>query len=216
MPEIHVRQDGQVVAGKRIIDRSGSKAAHRDAIQIIPQGQYAGGIISDVEIRNNIIESNGFLQGVFCSDGGIRQGWITDNQIDTRSAHKVSVCMFSGRIANNRNSQGDLVPVQLYPLRIGGNEDGRFNVYVLSFVNAAYQYAPVSEIVKDGTLGHVTDYRFGEFRNDNDVYLVDFDLDAFVAEVQQQKLTPIGIRSLAMSFGEPDILTGSRYKKNGG
>lgn len=211
---IRVTESNQVVAGQVIIDKADyttKQKAHRDAIQIIPtrqdgtfNTQFAGACIHGIEIRNNTVESDGQLQGVFCSDGMIDKGWITDNTLDTKSEHSISLCMLSGHIANNRNRAGELVPVKLYPLRIGGNSDGRFNVWVLSFKDGQYRYDSASKIVKDSSQRHVVDYRFGGHRNKGDIYLREFDLDGFMQETKRRQLTADQMRDLSLKYGIQD------------
>lgn len=220
---IRITQDNKSIVGKYIIDCADKKTknkAHRDAMQVIPDmqtglynTQFAGAMISNVEVRQTRVDSDGKLQCLFCSDGGIHNTWITDNVFNTSGAHFISLCLFSGHIENNRDSEGRLVPVRLFPLRIGGNSDGLLNVFILSFINPAYQYRPANEIIKDSTLDHVTDHRFGEGRKKNSIYLVDFDLDGYVEESQKRQLTADEMRELALIYGTEDVAQGVDMNK---
>lgn len=212
---IQVRESGVEVSGKEILDAAPDDVkakAHRDAIQLIPPNkagdvynmQMAGTVLYDVAVRDNKVKSDGKLQCVFCSDGLVDRLIVEDNTLDTNSDHFISVSMLSGTIRNNRNSAGELVPVRLFPLRVGGNSDGKLNVYIVSFKNKQYEYAPVSDIVKDDTLDHVTDHRFGEGRRANSVYLHDFDLIAFQEAVVASNATPDQMRELAFKFGSKE------------
>lgn len=194
---IVVREDGTCIAGEVITDSVNSDAPHRDAIQIIPPGNpYAGPIIRHVEIRDCRIQSSGQLQGIFLGDGLLEGCWITDNVIDTRSQHHITLSILSGTIRGNRDSAGNLVPVRLNPLRIGGNPDGVYNVWIMTF-SGEMQYRSAAGIVRDGTLDHVTDRRFVETRA-GDVYLYDFDLAGFRAAAAGFSGD---LRELAQQFG---------------
>lgn len=154
-----------------IIDTCHSDAAHRDAIQIIPPNecrnlQFAGASTNHVSICNCSIFSQGQLQGIFCSDGLIESAYITDNQIETMSEHKITINgLMSGVISRNVNAEGDPVRVVLNNLRIGGAE----NIWIKSFRNKEY--------------GRVIGENIIDNRGKNDkrgICLDDFDLDAFV------------------------------------
>lgn len=118
---------------------------HRDAFQLIPHWtvNYAGGLLSDVEISNNRIASSAHLQGIFASDGAFQNLRIRNNRIGTASAHQIAIAgMLSGEISNNKTLQGvALNHIELLPLRIGGGE----NVFILSFhPSSSYQYRPIA------------------------------------------------------------------------
>lgn len=208
---LQVRESGQVVSGFTIEDKADSKTKekpHRDGIQLIPERkigtfntQFSGAIIRGVIIKNNVIKSDGKLQCIFCSDGGVEDTNIENNTLDTNGQHYISLSLLSGTIKNNRDSSGNLVPIRLFPLRIGGNSDGAYNVYILTFKQEQYSYKPVDEIVKDETLNHVTDHRFGFGKRKNSIYLYDFDYDGFVVEAEKEQLTANQMRELALRFG---------------
>lgn len=210
---IQVRHNGQKVSHYIIRDEAPDdvkQKAHRDGVQFIPvrpgavfNTQFAGAIIDGVTVENTEIHSDGKLQCLFCSDGGVR-ATIKDNVLQTNGQHFISLSMLSGHIENNRDSNGQLVPIRLFPMRIGGNSDGTHNVYILSFKDDQYRYEPVENIVKDETHDHVTDHRFGEGRRKNSVYLYNFDLDAFITATEQKQLTADEMRSLAVQFGSEE------------
>lgn len=212
---IQIRESGSVFNEYEIIDAAPDdvkQLAHRDGMQFIPvrpgnvwNTQFAGAIIDDVSVKNSVIKSDGKLQCIFCSDGGVRGATIENNILQTNGRHFISLSMLSGEIRNNRDTHGNLVPIRLFPMRIGGNSDGTLNVYILSFKDNQYEYSPVEEIVKDTSLSHVTDHRFGQGRRANSIYLHDFDLNAFVEETEKQQLSADEMRSLALNYGSQDV-----------
>ena len=213
---IQVRRDGDTYTGVAVVDKADNdtkQKAHRDAWQLIPDpentkenAQFAGAMIDGISITNCKAESDGKLQLIFQSDGGCTNVNFQDNTLDTNGKHFISVVAFSGTIKNNRDSKGNLVPIQLFPLRLGGNSDGKLNVFVLSFKNGI-EYAPVSSIVKDETLDHVIDYRFGEGRRKDSIYLHNFDLEGYWNKVQERQLTADEMRSLALKYGTTEAPT---------
>ena len=224
---IKVNKSGELVQGYNIedvADEATKKKAHRDAIQLIPKRfdgthntQFAGAIIEDVTVKDNTIFSDGKLQGIFASDGGIRNTIIEDNVIDTNGRHFVSLCMIDGTIKNNRNEAGELIPIKLFPMRIGGNPDGKFNVFILTFKDDLIKYLPAKDIVKDDNLDHVMDCRFDENRRKDGIYLYDFDYEAFVTEAGKKQLTATEMRSLALQYGttkNPLIMDSPIIKEN--
>lgn len=216
---IQIRESGKVFHGAEIIDMAPDdvkQLAHRDGMQFIParpgkmfNTQFAGAMVDNVTINKSSIKSDGKLQCIFCSDGGITNANITDNTLQTNGQHFISLSLLSGHIANNRDENGQLVPIRLFPMRIGGNSDGQFNVYILTFKNDQYRYDPVEDIVNDDTLDHVTDHRFGYEKRDNSIYLYNFDLDGFIAATEQRQHSADEMRELALSFGtqEPEAST---------
>lgn len=135
---IQIRESGSAFDGAEIIDMAPDdvkQQAHRDGMQFIPvrpgkvfNTQFAGAFVDNVTIKNSVIKSDGKLQCVFCSDGGVRNATIKDNTLQTGGQHFISLSMLSGHIENNRDEAGNLVPVRLFPMRIGGNSDGKLNV----------------------------------------------------------------------------------------
>lgn len=220
---IQVRRDGDTYTGVAVVDNADKhtkQKAHRDAWQLIPDpddamenAQFAGAMIDGISITNCKAESDGKLQLIFQSDGGCTNVNFQDNTLDTNGKHFISVVAFSGIIKNNRDSKGNLVPIQLFPLRLGGNSDGKLNVFVLSFKNGI-EYAPVSSIVKDKTLDHVTDYRFGDNRRKDSIYLHNFDLEGYWNKVQERQLTADEMRSLALSYGDKEEVMIPRKKSS--
>jgi len=139
---IKVMADGCVVNDNIITDNTRSRLPHRDAIQLIPRiknqtnAQFFGATQRDVIIANNTITSNGSLQGVFASDGLFENLVIENNNIQTQSAHEITIGgLLSGEILNNNAT------VKLYPLRIGGSHPQSF--YVSSFAGGI-EYQPIS------------------------------------------------------------------------
>lgn len=161
---INIKASGQCLKGNRIIDsvigtaldqqHSLAQRAHRDGVQLIPTKagvgnyQFMAGTLEDLIIDNNYIISKGLLQGIFASDGVLRNISIVNNCIDTQAEHKITLNgLLSGKLSNNRDSSGQLLSIYLGPLRIGGNL-ATGNVWVLSFAaDDEYRYAPLSEII---------------------------------------------------------------------
>lgn len=209
---LQVRKSGEEVRNITIVDEAPAevkKKAHRDGVQFIPERtlmfntQFAGAVIDNLVVEDTKIESDGLLQCLFISDGAIR-ATIRNNTLDTAGQHYISLCLLSGEIENNRDAAGNLVPVRLFPMRWGGNSDGKLNVYILSFKNPKYRYHPVSDIVKDETLHHVTDHRFGKGRRKDSIYLYNFDIDAAIAETELKQLTADQMRDMAIKYGSLD------------
>ena len=222
---LQIRKSGESVSKVEIVDLADEETknkAHRDGAQLIPERglgtfntQFNGAIIEDVSIHDCNIRSDGKLQCIFCSDGMVVNGRFENNTLDTNGRHFISLSLLSGTIRNNRDSAGNLAPIRLFPVRMGGNSDGTYNVYVLTFKQDKYNYKPVDEIVKDDTLDHVTDHRFGFGKRENSIYLYDFDLDGYVAEVEKKQLTANQMRELALNFGsqiEPEKTGGNLAK----
>lgn len=212
---MHVRRNGTCLEGVNIKDPYNEEIHtqhHRDGIQIIPYKvdepyyQFAGGYSRGILIRNNFIYSENHLQGIFASDGGHVDLCIERNHITTKSPHVISIAgLFSGTIKDNRSCDLSLCPITLFPLRIGGNSDGAFNVWIIHFRNAPYRYAPIKTIVTPKPYSHVTDNRTGNIiRNPNDIYLHSFNYARFRQAVNEVPLTPYDIRELATDFGKQD------------
>lgn len=198
---IHVRRSNQQITGNIIRDtildtayglaQNLPEMAHRDAIQLIPFNQFAGGELENLLITGNRINSEGKLQGIFGSDGIFRNLTITFNTIDTRSDHKITLNGLVGQqnhIEGNRDFRGDLVPVQLNPIRLGGNL-ATGNVWILSVVaedqqQYGYGYINVGGDIASGAhpYRHITDNRGVEQNRDQvngDVNLVNFPMSEY-------------------------------------
>ena len=103
---LQVRESKQVISGYDIEDTAPKdikQKAHRDAIQIIPERddgtfntQYAGAIIHDLVINDNIVNSDGKLQCLFCSDGLVSNSKIENNIFETQGNHYISLSMLNG------------------------------------------------------------------------------------------------------------------------
>ena len=146
-----------------ITDNRTYSVAHRDAIQLIPPPAYkdvtdatgktvkqkladqmAGTILENPSVTHCIVRApNAPLQGIFMSDGLVRNATITANDITVKGAHAISIAgMLSGTISNNRLYEVSiigttLVPrIRLFPLRIGGNMADDGVVCILGFADA--------------------------------------------------------------------------------
>lgn len=214
---MHVRKNNTTVSSNNIIDNysdSLQNVAHRDGIQIIPfkQGepyyQFAGGVSKDIVVTNNFIYSENGLQGIFASDGGHCNLQILRNHIVTDSPHKISIAgMFSGVIHDNRNKDLSLCKIQLFPLRIGGNSDGTFNVWIIHFRNSPFRYEPLKNILNTKPYAHVMDNRTAsQIRSSKDIYLHSFNYIKFRSAVSNPDIafTPNDLRDLALDFGKQD------------
>ena len=139
-----------------------SGVAHRDAIQLIPVNRYeryAGKVLQNVTIRNNIIYSDADVQGIFASDGAFKQLTIANNYITTNGKHTISISgMLSGTISGNKNVEGNVLQnnkITLYPMRIGGGA----NIMIVGFTNRVanshpnyYEYEPIAGIVPESDI----------------------------------------------------------------
>ena len=212
---IHVRKNNTITCNNIITDPYHPKLydlAHRDGIQIIPhsyrdfQYHYAGGVTRNVTINNNTIYSGNKLQGIFASDGGHIDLHIHRNIITTDSDHFISISgMFSGTIHENCLNNAELAPVLLMPLRIGGNSDGIFNVWIIHLRLCSFGYQPLKTIIPGRSYQHVRDNRNGNlFRNDKDIYLHNFKYEPFRKAVREREFKPDEIRDLALDFGKED------------
>jgi len=177
---IRVNADNAVVNNCYIKDGLMSEEAHRDAIQIIPRSkrynndQYMLASISNLSIRDNIIVSDGALQGIFCSDGLLKDVVIDNNTISTKSQHSITLNgLLSGKIRNNRDGrQKTLKNITLNPARIGGGVGGS-NLWVMSFKDGiGYQEIEYYE-------NKIIDNRFSDGLRKRDTYIYDLDLKSF-------------------------------------
>lgn len=158
----------------------GKEAAHRDAIQLIPPkqvdksrkvnyikngkpeeqdwilaDQMAGSALNHVNVEKcTIYAPNGFLQGVFSTDGFYANLTIKNNKVLTKGAHSININGFmSGEITGNILTQvSDTEPaIRLYPGRIGGNQAEEGMAYILSFAQETPpnpEHDPVMEYSK--------------------------------------------------------------------
>lgn len=183
---IHVSADYARIERCQFIDKPEGDAhllAHRDAIQLIPRSsalhniQYAAGSLSGVEILFNRFDCRSQMQPIFSSDGLLRGAKVMGNQIQTESQHKITLNgLVSGVFYNNKDYQGNPVPVVLNPLRIGGGVDGH-NVWVVGFKYEKDEYRAIQA-------ENLTDNRQLPNRK-GDTYLTNFDIDAFRLEATQ-------------------------------
>lgn len=207
---IHVRRSNQQITGNTIRDsiletaygvaQNFAEMAHRDAIQLIPANQFAGGELENLLITSNRISSTGKLQGIFGSDGIFRNLTITFNTIDTRSEHKITLNGLVGQqnhIEGNRDQRGDLVPVQLNPVRLGGNL-ATGNVWILSVVaedqdQYGYGYVNIGGDIASGAnpYSHIVDGRGvaqNRDRANGDANLVNFPMREYKQLLQSMSL----------------------------
>ncbi len=137
--------------------------AHWDAIQLIPQkeiaqtpngravlDQMAGAMISNLNITNNkIIGYKTPLQGIFMSDGLVKDIKIKNNTLLTQGGHSITLTGVTGsnsNISNNNFLKFSDTPtpvIQLDPLRIGGNMMKEGLVYVTGFDGTSLNYGSV-------------------------------------------------------------------------
>jgi len=197
---IHIRRNNQTISGNTISDtildlpygqaQKLAEQAHRDAIQLIPADQFAGGELENLTISGNRIHSSGKLQGIFGSDGIFRNLTITSNTIDTQSGHKITINGLVGknnRIQANRDARGNLVAVQLNPIRLGGNL-ATGNIWILSVVaedQMQYGYSPL-DVGNDGKQ-HIQDNRSvaqNRDRANGDANLTNFPLSEFKRQLR--------------------------------
>lgn len=206
-----VTEDGTLVHGVRIRDAADPvtlNKAHRDGVQLykpivnnIFNAQFAGSQLHDIEIRGCDIRSPGKLQCIFAGDGLVRRPVIVDNVLETKGQHYISIAAPEGFIAGNYTPDGMLAPIKLFPLSIGGNSDGKMRIQIMSFKRNSVMYLPADEIVRDGTLDHVTDFRFEPTNRENFVYLYDFDLELFEDMAFSRQHTANDLREKALEFG---------------
>ncbi|CAA6804313.1 MAG: Unknown protein [uncultured Thiotrichaceae bacterium] len=149
-----------------------SGIAHRDAMQIIPNSvaipgnttvradQFVGAMMSNTRVENNVISSEGHLQGIFASDGAFKNLVIKNNNLNIAGAHSITINgLLSGDVSGNKDLNDNALAddkIHLLPLRIGGGT----NIYIIGFVNSHgapaaehYEYEPISN------LGNIQDLR---------------------------------------------------------
>lgn len=150
------------------------KAAHRDAIQLIPPkttdkqrrlrvgdqeqdwvvgDQMTGTMLENVTVENCSIRSPySPLQGIFAGDGLFTNLRLLGNRVQTAGDHSITINgLLSGEIADNvLQAVNDKTPViRLYPARIGGNLAEEGLVYLLGFADEKnrgprLQYLPLT------------------------------------------------------------------------
>ncbi len=206
---IHVRVDCAEIADCRVEDQRDENErckAHCDAIQLIAsdflvkRGWFAASMLTHATVRNcHILAKNSLLQGITGFDGlfaGIR---VIDNTIETDSVHKITFNgLLAGEVRGNKDGDGNVIPAVLYPLRIGGGEDGEPKVWVIGFADSC-------EVSYRAVEGDVVDNRRYVF-NDHDVFLDQFDLNAFRDVAAALHLDDAAdhartLRELALKFG---------------
>ncbi len=175
--------------------------AHCDAIQIIPHDNrarswFAGALVDNADINNVTIEAPlSKLQGVFCSDGGIRNISVTNCDIFTESEHLITLSgVINGHFEGN-TSDGEKVYARLEPMRIGGRPVHKNVVHsqvkIHSFSDKNTDYGKVT--------GDVHDYRRTIDMSDGTIYLKDFDLHKFTTMLDQlEPPRDAGLHCLAM------------------
>lgn len=147
---IHVRHNGVQVRRNSIVNNQFNSAGHVDGVQVIPNDQFAGGMLENVVVAENKILSTANLQGIFASDGLFKNLQVSDNVINTTSPHYIAFNgVISGTFTNNKDRLGRKVLADLRPLRLGGGH----NIWVLSTKETEYRYQKVS--------GDVNDLRWG-------------------------------------------------------
>ncbi len=160
---VRIWQNDASLHNLSITDNRTYSVAHRDAIQLIPPPAYteltdangktlkqkladqmAGTILENPSVTHCIVRApNGPLQGIFMSDGLVRNATITGNDITVKGAHAISLAgMLSGTVSHNRLYEVSitgltLTPrIRLFPLRIGGNMADDGVVCILGFAPA--------------------------------------------------------------------------------
>ena len=200
-----------------LFDPTLRKLAHRDHKQLIPKDygfnqQYAGAYISYCAITNCKMYSPwSQMQGIFASDGFVKNFIATNNIIETASAHKISLCLLDGEIHGNTDDKGNPLEITLNGLRIGGGIAGEMPMKIVSFADECLEFKPWDEIVLDDSI--VKDNRTS--MPDNWICLENFrDYEGFreqarrlpshdddgkpLGAVAQSKL----FKNLALNFGE--------------
>lgn len=129
--------------------------------------QYVAAMLENIIIANNTIDGRGTtLQCIFTVDGRVNNILVTDNTLDTRSDHKITLGgVITGIFTGNKDFDGKTVPAVLEPLRIGGE------VHIMSFTHPDHDYQEC--------VGDFIDYRRIPFRKKG-TYLIDFDLQGYL------------------------------------
>ena len=190
-------------------------AAHLDGIQLIskeanrPNGQYALGRIASAKIIDNVVEgATTPIQPIFSSDGIIEYADIQGNNLTTDGSHFITLNgLLSGNISGNKfhNVKEGNKPIKLYPARVGGNPDGKGNIWVLSFKGDT-EYLPIETDQPE----LVQDFRKIAF-NETDTFLENFDESKFdqmagMVESSGGRMMGREFQKMALSCG--DIVSG--------
>lgn len=196
---------------------------HCDGIQLIPydkfipRSNYALAMMDTVIIQNCIVAApRSALQGISCFDGLLKNVNIADCQIETDSAHKVTLSgVISGKFTRINNANGGTIYPVLLRARIGGRPEYRgrvFNeVFVHSFKDAEDDYQPVA--------GDVTDLRRITLPESGEVSLGQFDIKKYRALIEELptikdvNLNCLVFQHLAMQCGIPECNTDKDYLK---
>lgn len=171
---VHICWGGSRVRNIDIQDLRLYKAAHRDAIQLIPPkttdkdrrlrigaqeqdwvvgDQMTGTVLENVTVEGCSIRSPfSPLQGIFAGDGLFNNLKLLGNHIQTAGDHSITINgLLSGQISDNiLQAVNDKAPViRLYPARIGGNLAEEGLVYILDFADERnrgpkLQYSPIT------------------------------------------------------------------------
>ena len=164
---VRIWNNGSRLTNLTITDNRIYNEAHRDAIQLIPPpmldpsrkaadgtpfrlgDQMAGAILDGATVENCTITSrNGTLQGIFSSDGLLKNITILNNSITTQGYHFITFNgLLSGSIGGNLlQSTGQYIPkIYLNPARIGGNMADDGVLCLLSFAAGGITYEPITQ-----------------------------------------------------------------------
>lgn len=153
--------------------------AHMDGVQIIDKkgvSPYALPLLPEFSVAQTVVDGDTTpIQCCFASDGLFGCADISDNTFKTSGDHFITLAgLLSGRIDNNVFSAGTKNAIKLYPARAGGNPDGEYNVWILSFKDEKFVYQPV----ECNTPDQLRDWRQTVF-NSTDKFLINFDYDKF-------------------------------------
>lgn len=157
---LHVRRGGTLISNLTIRDRRFYKAAHRDAIQLIPpkvvdkcrrlqvggneQDWVVGDQMTGTVLKNVTVEACAInspyspLQGIFGGDGMFANLRLVGNRILTAGAHSITINgLLNGEIRDNilQAVNGNTPVIHLYPARIGGNLAEEGMAYILDFAD---------------------------------------------------------------------------------
>lgn len=171
---VRICQIGYYARNLDIRDSRLYKAAHHDAIQLIPPkttdknrrlrigtqeqdwvtgDQMTGTVLENVTVEGCSIRSPfSPLQGIFAGDGLFNNLNLLGNHIQTAGDHSITINgLLSGQISDNiLQAVNDNPPViRLYPARIGGNLAEEGLVYILGFADERsrgpkLQYGPIT------------------------------------------------------------------------
>lgn len=118
--------------------------------------QMAGAILDGATVENCTITSrNGTLQGIFSSDGLLKNITILNNKITTQGYHFITFNgLLSGSIGGNLlQSTGQYIPkIYLNPARIGGNMADDGVLCLLSFATGGIAYESITKTAPNPTI----------------------------------------------------------------